>query len=164
MEAKLKTILKTLIAISSALTLAGCNTTTTRVVSVTQTVIPERAKLDIPKPNINNWEFDIPRDTSQRIVKNTTDCKAVKETDYTEQFWKTCGIHPPAKNSNLVVGLDKTNYTKFGNTMEEINTYILKLTDRIEAANKEREYWRVRALEEEKKTAIERKKQLEKSS
>lgn len=141
--------------------LAGCTTASgPQVATVSTTFIPERAQIDVPAANLSGFELDVPRDTSKRVVKNDAACKAVGEADQNEEFWSRCGIHPVDRDSNLVIGFDRKNYEKFGNTMEEADAYIKKLNDRIAAANKEREYWKSRADQERARAEAEKKKLL----
>lgn len=114
-----------------------------------------------PAPNLTGFELDVPRDMSKQVPKNTTECLKIPEADRNVAYWRICGTHPVDPNSNLVAGFDEENLEKFTATMAELNAYIQQLNDRIDAANKERDFWTAKSLEEEKRGMEQRRELLE---
>ena len=88
-----------------------------------------------PPPTLKPFKFDIPRDTTRLVVRNTSDCMNVPEDERNEEFWKKCGIHPPLDNTNIFIGLDRESFKNLLydlEVMEEDGKMLRKILKNIE--------------------------------
>lgn len=86
--------------------------------------------------------WDIPRDTTQRTVKNTTDCISVAEANRNAAFWARCATHPPISNSNIFIGLSQSNWEALQINLARIEARDRMWRARVDEVNRQREQWR----------------------
>jgi len=98
-----------------------------------------------PQPNLQPVVWDIPRDITRRVVRNTTDCLRVPESQRNDAFWRRCGSFAPQPNSNLFIGLDQQNFEALQLNLEQLEARDRMWRNRIDEVNRQRAEWRQRA-------------------
>ena len=136
--------------------LAGCATDgfnpQSKVQVITTKSYPEIPDIEPVAPvNLIPWQYDIPRDTSRIVPKNTTECEKVPEEKRDDAYWKKCWENPPLKNTNLYIGFDHDNWNIFLEDWQKLQEKNLQYKARIEEINKQRKEWRDLADQERKK-------------
>lgn len=137
-----------LVTLFCALSLAACGGKApepdVKMMVDRQTLYPTVPDISLPpKPDLVPWEMDIPRDTSKPPqVKNQSSCLSVAKEAQDAAFWRRCGEHPPATNSNIFAGMDRSNFDVMTVTLQKINVYVQQLEQRIQQANQMFQGWR----------------------
>ena len=129
--------------------LAGCSsfgdafTPKTSVQLFTTNIYPDFPNIDIPSTiNILPFEWEIARDTSTVVIRNTRVCNEVPETERNSSFWKRCGTFEPLPDVNIWLGLDRPNYDNLITDLERLREQNHLLRQRLERVNEQRQEWR----------------------
>lgn len=131
-----------------ALTLVGgllgaCNPADQPLRIINQTSYPNQADIVMPPGlELEAITFDIPRDLSQQIIKNTPECQTVEAASRTRTFWARCGQYKAIEGSNIYVGLDRDNFEKLRNNLRKLQVRDQQYQARIEEVNRQRREWR----------------------
>lgn len=124
-------------------TLGACQTTDQPLRIINQTSYPNQADIVLPPGlELEAITFDIPRDLSQQIIKNTPECLAVEAASRTRTFWEQCGQYKALENTNIYVGLDRANFEKLRNNLRKLQVRDQQYQARIEEVNRQRRDWR----------------------
>lgn len=130
---------------------------TPRTVVITETNYPEFPNIDIPRmPNLIPWEYDFPRDKTEIVVKNTTDCREVEEENRDDSFWRRCGEHPIIVDPNIAVTLSQEDFDILQRNWALIEEHVIGLRARLNEINRQRADWRERAESERQRVREER--------
>lgn len=122
---------------------------TTNVQVITQTAYPEFPNIPVPPPvRLVPFQADMPRDLSQTVIRNVTDCRNVPEEQQDDRFWARCGEHPIIPNSNIYIGFSQGNWNNIQTNLIKLQENDFVLRGLLEEANKQREEWRRQAQEE----------------
>lgn len=143
----------------AAAALAGCASsavsvpeppTTVRVVQVVS--YPELPDIALPlEPELLPWEYEVPRDLSRIVAKNTPECLRVPDKERDNAYWARCGENPVIRDTNVLFGFDQRNWNIMLSDFSKLREYIVQLKARIELANESRREWRRKAEEERRK-------------
>lgn len=117
--------------------LSGCSITTPNY-EVNKTPLPEVSAPTGMRLSVCKW--DIPRDMTQTVVDNTTECKEAEKSDKITSNWfkKTCVKNPVDEKSNLLLGFDEENYLCFIKNQEIIREVLKSYDERLTLSNKSR--------------------------
>ncbi len=83
-----------------------------RLYIIEKPVYPFLEKIPLPDdPQLREFEADMPRDLSKKVVKNTTECKKASQKEReTRRFKEKCEEHPVILDSNIYLGFDEKNW------------------------------------------------------
>ncbi len=142
-----------------AVALAGCASSalsipepaaTVRVVQVVS--YPELPDIALPlEPELLAWEYEVPRDLSRIVPKNTSECLRVADKERDNAYWARCGENPVIRDTNVLFGFDQRNWNIMLADFSKLREYIVQLKARVELANESRREWRRKAEDERRK-------------